>query len=162
MNRIFLSLGSNLGDRRHNLEKGIVLLKDRAGQIGAESALYETEPWGCSSNLTFYNQAVELFTIQDPYHLLKTIHEIESLCGREPVTIRFAPRPLDIDMLFFNDSVINKPGLVLPHPSLHLRRFVLVPLAEIAPTMVHPLLHKKVIQVLHDCTDDKKVIQRLG
>jgi 2-amino-4-hydroxy-6-hydroxymethyldihydropteridine diphosphokinase len=161
MNRIFLSLGSNLGERKENLKKGGALLEELAGTIMAESAVYETEPWGFCSDMNFYNQAISLLSDISPQQLLHTIHEIERHCGRKPASEKNAPRTLDIDILFFNDEIINTPELVLPHPSLHLRRFVLVPLAEIAPQLVHPLLKMKIGEVLHFCKDDKKVIQKL-
>jgi 2-amino-4-hydroxy-6-hydroxymethyldihydropteridine diphosphokinase len=161
MNQTYLSLGSNLGDRMKNLGKAIILLEELAGHVGAQSSIYETEPWGCSSDLNFYNQVIELHTIQDPLQLLNTIHEIEIRCGRIPLTARYAPRRIDLDILFFNDLIIDTPDLVLPHPILHLRRFVLVPFAEIAPQRIHPLLEKSVMHMLQTCTDDKKVVQLL-
>jgi 2-amino-4-hydroxy-6-hydroxymethyldihydropteridine diphosphokinase len=161
MNRIFLSLGSNLGDRGQNLKKGIRLLKQLAGRPGVISSIYETEPWGCDSDLNFYNQVMELFTPLRPLPLLEAIHEIEKLCGRDRSTPRYAPRTMDIDILFYGDSVIELPELVVPHPNLQERQFVLVPLNEIAPHVVHPILKRDMEQLLQACGDDKKIIQRL-
>jgi 2-amino-4-hydroxy-6-hydroxymethyldihydropteridine diphosphokinase len=161
MNRTFLSLGSNLGDRSRNLRKGIGLLEQLAGKPGALSSVYETEPWGCDSDLNFYNQVIELFTSLRPLSLLETIHRIEKRCGRDRSAARYAPRTLDIDILFYGDSVIEFPELVVPHPNLQERQFVLVPLAEIAPQMVHPVFNKDMAQLLKACGDDKKIIQRL-
>jgi 2-amino-4-hydroxy-6-hydroxymethyldihydropteridine diphosphokinase len=161
MNRIFLSLGSNLGDRGQNLKKGIGLLKQLAGRPGVISSIYEAEPWGCDSDLNFYNQVMELFTPLRPLPLLEAIHEIEKLCGRDRSTSRYAPRTMDIDILFYGDSVIELPELVVPHPNLQERQFVLVPLNEIAPHVVHPILKRDMEQLLQDCGDDKKIIQRL-
>ena len=161
MNRIFLSLGSNLGDRGQNLKKGISLLEQLAGRPGAISSIYETEPWGCDSDLNFYNQVIELFTPLRPLPLLEAIHEIEKMCGRDRSAPRYAPRTLDVDILLYGDSVLEFPELVVPHPNLQERQFVLVPLTEIAPHMVHPVLNKDMEQLLRDCGDDKKIIQRL-
>jgi 2-amino-4-hydroxy-6-hydroxymethyldihydropteridine diphosphokinase len=159
MNRIFLSLGSNLGDRRRNLEKGIGLLEQLAGKPGAISGIYETEPWGCDSQLNFYNQVIELFTLLGPFSLLEAIHETEKMCGRDRPALRFAPRTLDVDILFYGNSVIEFPELVVPHPYLQDRQFVLVPLAEIAPLLVHPILKMDMLQLLKECGDKKKVIR---
>jgi 2-amino-4-hydroxy-6-hydroxymethyldihydropteridine diphosphokinase len=161
MNRIYLSLGSNLGDRSRNLEKGIGLLEQWAGKPGTISSIYETEPWGCDSDLNYYNQAMELFTSLRPLPLLEAIHKIEEECGRERSALRYAPRTLDIDILFYGNSVMDFPELVVPHPNLQERQFVLVPLTEIAPRFVHPLLKKDMEQLLKACGDDKKIIQRL-
>jgi len=161
MNRIFLSLGSNLGDRGQNLKNGIGLLEQLAGKPGAVSSIYETEPWGCDSDLNFYNQVIELVTPLRPLTLLDTIHEIEKMCGRERSAPRYAPRTLDIDILLYADLVLEFPGLVVPHPNLHERQFVLVPLTEIAPHVIHPILGKDMEQLLRACGDDKKIIQRL-
>ena len=161
MNRIFLSLGSNLGDRGQNLKNGISLLEQLAGKPGAISSIYETEPWGCDSDLNFYNQVIELFTPLRPIPLLEAIHEIEKMCGRDRSAPRYAPRTLDIDILLYGDSVLEFPDLVVPHPYLQERQFVLVPLTEIAPHVVHPKLDKDMEQLLRACVDDKKIIQRL-
>jgi len=161
MNRIFLSLGSNLGDRSQNLKKGIGLLEQLAGKPGAISSIYETEPWGYDSDLNFYNQVIELFTPLRPFPLLEAIHEIEKSCGRDRSAPRFAPRTLDIDILLYADSVLEFPELVVPHPNLQERQFVLVPLTEIAPHVMHPILNKDMEQLLQACGDDKRIIQRL-
>ena len=161
MNRIFLSLGSNLGDRSQNLKKGIGLLEQLAGKPGAKSSIYETEPWGCDSDLNFYNQVIELFTPLRPLPLLEAIHQIEEMCGRDRSAPRYAPRTLDIDILLYAGSVLEFPELAVPHPSLQERQFVLVPLTEIAPHVMHPILNKDMEQLLRACGDDKKIIQRL-
>ena len=161
MNRIFLSLGSNLGDRGRNLKKGIGLLEQLAGKPGAISSIYETEPWGCDSDLNFYNQVIELFTLLMPLPLLDAIHEIEKMCGRDLSAPRYAPRTLDVDILLYGNSILDFPELVIPHPHLQERQFVLVPLTEIAPHVVHPILNKDMEQLLRACMDDKKIIQRL-
>jgi 2-amino-4-hydroxy-6-hydroxymethyldihydropteridine diphosphokinase len=161
MNRIFLSLGSNLGDRGQNLKNGIGLLEQLAGKPGAISSIYETEPWGCDSDLNFFNQVIELFTPLGPLPLLETIHEIESKCGRVRSAPRYAPRTLDVDILLYGNSILDFPELIVPHPNLQERQFVLVPLTEIAPHVIHPVLNKDMEQLLRACVDDKKIIQQL-
>jgi 2-amino-4-hydroxy-6-hydroxymethyldihydropteridine diphosphokinase len=161
MNRVFLSLGSNLGDRGGNLKKGIGLLQQLAGKPGARSSIYETEPWGCDSAIPFYNQVIEFFTALRPLPLLEAIHETEKKCGRDRTAPRYSPRTLDVDILLFGNTILTLPELVIPHPNLQERQFVLVPLTEIAPRLVHPLLDKDMEQLLRECPDDKKIIRRL-
>ncbi len=161
MNRIFLSLGSNLADRGQHLKKGISLLEKMAGKSGAISSVYETEPWGCDSDLNFYNQAIEIFTELKPLPLLDVIHRIEKICGRDRSAGRYAPRTLDIDILLYGDLVVELAELVVPHPNMQERQFVLVPLTEIAPHIVHPLLNKEIEQLLNDCGDNTRIIRRL-
>jgi 2-amino-4-hydroxy-6-hydroxymethyldihydropteridine diphosphokinase len=159
MNRTFLSLGSNLGDRSQYLQLGIDLLK-QSGQVGETSAVYETEPWGCNLEINFYNQVIEFYTGQEPWVLLETIHEIEKQCGRDHRNNRYAARTMDIDILLYGDSVLQLPELVIPHPHMHQRRFVLVPLTEIAPLLIHPVFQQNMEQLLKACSDEKKILQR--
>jgi len=161
MRHIFLSLGSNLGNRLENLRKARALLAEEAGRINAVSDVYETEPWGHHCNCTFFNQVIELETLQDPLNLLSTIQQIEMRCGRVRSEKQYAARTIDIDILFYNTEHMVTGNLVIPHPLLHLRQFVLIPLADIAPSFVHPLLGITVKDLLDSCNDDKKIIQRL-
>jgi len=161
MRHIFLSLGSNLGNRLENLRKAGTLLAAEAGQINAVSDVYETEPWGHQSESTFFNRVIELETGQDPVKLLNTIQHIEMRCGRVRSEKQYAARTIDIDLLFYNMELMETGNLVIPHPLLHLRRFVLIPLADIAPSFIHPLLGITVKELLDSCPDDKKILQRL-
>ena len=152
MNQTYLLIGGNLGNRQKNLEKAKELIVANAGQVGKTSSLYETEAWGMRDQPAFLNQVLFLFTKLDPRQLLSTILDIEHQMGRER-TQKFGPRAIDIDILFYNEAIIDEPGLTIPHPQLHLRKFTLEPLHEIAPSFMHPLLNKSIADLLRDCPD---------
>ena len=146
----YLSLGSNLGDRLRLIQEAFAALTVEAGPVTALSSLYETEPWGFSSPHRFLNVALALETTLSPETLLAVTQRIERDLGRTHKSVdgRYADRTIDIDLLFVGDAVLDTPALTLPHPRLHLRRFVLEPLCEIAPDLCHPLLRKSVSQLL--------------
>lgn len=146
----YLSLGSNLGDRLRLIQEAVAALTVEAGPVTALSSLYETEPWGFSSPHRFLNVALALETTLSPETLLAVTQHIERDLGRTHKSVdgRYADRTIDIDLLFVGDAVLDTPALTLPHPRLHLRRFVLEPLCEIAPALLHPLLQKSVSQLL--------------
>ena len=152
MNQTYLLIGGNLGNRQKNLEKAGQLITAKAGQVGKSSSLCETEAWGIRDQPAFLNQVIFLFTKLDPRQLLSTILDIEHQMGRER-TQKFGPRAIDIDILFYNDAIIDEPGLTIPHPQLHLRKFTLEPLYEIAPSFIHPVLNKSISDLLEDCPD---------
>ena len=141
---VFLSLGSNLGEREAMLEAAINQLAERAGQIVARSGVYETEPWGDAGQPLFLNQVISLSTRLTPHDLLNVIHAIEQRMGRKRNGKPFQPRPIDIDILFYEQLVLQSRGLTIPHPLLHVRSFILVPLMEIAPGLMHPSLKRSV------------------
>lgn len=143
---IFLALGSNLGDRRRNLQAALAALAPQVRLLRA-SPVYETPPWGYADQPAFLNQAVEVETDLDPWELLAFLKEIERQLGRRP-GIRNGPRVIDLDILFYNDRIIDMPGITIPHPRLHERGFVLAPLADLAPDFKHPVLCKNVRQLL--------------
>lgn len=150
---VFLSLGSNLGEREAMLEAGIDQLAERAGEIVARSGIYETEPWGDAGQPLFLNQVISLSTRLTPHGVLNAIHAIEQKMGRRRNGKPFQPRPIDIDILFYEQLVLHSRRLTIPHPLLHLRSFILVPLMEIAPELVHPSLKRSVKDLCEENRD---------
>jgi 2-amino-4-hydroxy-6-hydroxymethyldihydropteridine diphosphokinase len=156
MNTAVILLGSNTGALSQNLKHALKLIAQNIGSIGKISHIYQTEPWGRTDQPYFYNQVVEVFTSLDAYRLLDKLLETEAEMGRMR-TEKWAPRMIDLDILYFNDVVINARGLTIPHPHLHERRFTLEPLTEIFPEMIHPLFMKKNKELLASLTDNLTV-----
>jgi len=153
MNSAVILLGSNLGDRMENLSKALSLIDINAGLPEKSSRVYETEPWGISEQPAYLNQVIEIRTLFSAGTLMNKLLSIENEMGRVR-TEKWAPRIIDLDILFFNNEIINEEKLRVPHPHLHERRFVLEPLAEILPDMIHPLLKIRNIDLLHSLKDD--------
>jgi 2-amino-4-hydroxy-6-hydroxymethyldihydropteridine diphosphokinase len=145
---VYLSLGSNLGDRARNLEAAIERLCS-IGEVAAVSSFYETEPVGNLHQPWFLNCAVRLRTEKMPRQLLAAVMAIEQALGRKRSVAKGA-RTIDIDILLFGRFVVNVPSLTIPHPALHQRRFVLEPLAEIAPALRHPIFRRTIHELLDD------------
>jgi 2-amino-4-hydroxy-6-hydroxymethyldihydropteridine diphosphokinase len=143
---VYLALGSNLGDRRHNLEAAIAALPP-AVRVLERSPLYETAPWGVTDQPDFLNMVLKGETRLAPAALLARLKRIETDLGRLP-TIRYGPRLIDLDILFYDSLVLSTPELTIPHPRLHERAFVLVPLADLAANLVHPVLGKPIRDLL--------------
>jgi len=154
---LILGLGSNIGDREDHLKKVIELLRNRVGEVIAISPIYETEPWGFSSKDKFLNLVVMMRSNLQPVELLKTILQTEAELGRTRESMHYSSRTIDIDILLYGRRIINKSGLIIPHPLIQKRRFVLVPLCDLIPEGVHPVLNKRFSRLLEECPDRGEV-----
>ncbi|GAB2954151.1 2-amino-4-hydroxy-6-hydroxymethyldihydropteridine diphosphokinase [Hymenobacter coalescens] len=157
----YLLLGSNLGERVVTLHRALLALAEQAGKIVAVSGVYETAAWGNEGQPSFLNQAVRLGTDLTPQQLLDVCQRVEAELGRERLE-PWGPRTLDVDILLYDDLVLESEHLTIPHPRLPERMFALVPLADIATTLVHPKLQKSVADLLADCPDRLPVEPWLG
>jgi 2-amino-4-hydroxy-6-hydroxymethyldihydropteridine diphosphokinase len=156
MNEIYLLTGGNMGDRLHNLQIAAKLIEETAGPLVKKSAIYETAAWGFTDQPSFLNQVLCLTSILKAEDLLQKLLNIEMKLGRKRLQ-KMGPRVIDIDILFYGNQIISTPNLVVPHPRMAERRFVLTPLNEIAPDLVHPVLHKTIAELLKDCPDQLEV-----
>ena len=147
MSTAYIGIGSNLGNREGNCEKAISLLTEKGLTIIKKSSLIETEPWGVEDQPLFINMAVSVKTVLSPDKLLTLIKAIEINMGRND-TVLWGPRVIDMDILFYDDLVIISSDLSVPHPHIKDRDFVLRPLAEIAPDLIHPVLKKSIKELL--------------
>jgi len=156
MGDVFIGLGSNLGNPEREIEQALGLLEMRAMAIDEVSSLYRTEPVDAPADRWFLNGVARASCRLEPVELLEVLMTVEKALGRERRE-RHDPRPIDLDLLLVGDAVMDEPGLTLPHPRLHLRRFVLVPLVEIAPHLVHPKLGVTTEELLSRCLDSSAV-----
>ena len=152
---VYLGLGSNLGNKKNNILNSLSIMEEKI-DIVTVSSLYSTEPWGFKEQPIFLNAACEAKTTLGPLDLLAYLKSIEILFGRTP-SFSNGPRVLDIDILFYGNEVLNAPTLTIPHPRLSERMFVLAPLAEIAPTLLHPTLEKTISELLLDTATENRV-----
>ncbi|GAC1383773.1 MAG: 2-amino-4-hydroxy-6-hydroxymethyldihydropteridine diphosphokinase [Ginsengibacter sp.] len=156
MNEAYIILGGNLGDISVNLTTARESIEEKAGVIKNKSGLYRTAAWGKTDEPSFLNQVIQIETPLSPNSLLDILLQIELKMGRVR-TIKNASRIIDIDILFYNDEIINSSNLIVPHPEIVNRRFVLVPLNEIARTLIHPVLKIAVSELLKNCKDELPV-----
>ena len=152
MNTAYLLIGGNLGDRAAYLQLAVKHIEALCGKITSSSSIYETAAWGNTNQPAFYNQAIQLMTPMAPEDLLEQLLAIELEMGRVR-SQKYGPRTIDLDILMIDDKVLDTPNLTIPHPQLQHRRFALLPLTEIAPSLHHPVLDKTVSELLVNCTD---------
>ncbi|GAB3983683.1 2-amino-4-hydroxy-6-hydroxymethyldihydropteridine diphosphokinase [Spirosoma terrae] len=153
---LILLLGANLGDRVDTLRKAVSLIKERIGSIDQQSSLYKTAAWGVTEQPDFLNQVVRIDTDLTPESVLEQTQRIEQELGRIRRE-KWGARAIDIDILYYDQRIILTETLTIPHPYLHQRRFTLVPLAEVAPDFVHPVLQKTTLELLAGCEDTGEV-----
>ena len=154
---IYLILGSNLGDRMKNLQRATELISKDVGKIINKSSVYETEPWGFNHRLNFLNQVLKIITSLKPEEILEVIIKIEKSFGRKRNNNKYSAREIDIDILFYNNKVIKSDKLIIPHPKIQERMFVLVPMTELEPDLIHPELKVAINQLKNECRDTKWV-----
>jgi 2-amino-4-hydroxy-6-hydroxymethyldihydropteridine diphosphokinase len=156
MNKVYLLIGGNMGDRMANLDNALNLMESNLGKITLLSSRYETAAWGFTEQPHFLNQAVVLQTHFLANDLMLAILNIEKAMGRER-SIPLGPRIIDIDIIYFNEEIIDNISVTIPHPKMTARRFVLLPLVEIAPNYIHPILLKSNSVLLKECGDSLAV-----
>jgi 2-amino-4-hydroxy-6-hydroxymethyldihydropteridine diphosphokinase len=159
-NTVYLCIGGNLGEREANLEETREFLEFNFGDVVETSSVYESEGWEMENVPAFLNQVVKIETELTPLELLQEIAELEEFYGRERKSGIYLSREMDVDVLLYNDEIIVTENLIVPHPKMALRRFVLEPLNEIAPDLVHPMLKKTIAELLKDC-EDKSVLKKI-
>jgi len=157
MARVFLLLGGNREDRLEMLRVTKSKIRETMGGVEQESSVYETEPWGFKDDTYFLNQLVQVETHLSAEAVLKEALIIEESLNRERSTGGYTGRTMDIDILFYDNLIVEQENLTIPHPRLHLRRFALEPLNEIAQNMKHPVLGKSMSQLLNECEDEQSV-----
>jgi 2-amino-4-hydroxy-6-hydroxymethyldihydropteridine diphosphokinase len=158
--KVYLGIGANLGDRGKNINEALELIKEHIGPVIKVSSLYETEPWGFKCENDFMNMVAEVETKLKPSGLLGRILMIEAQLGRLRGEKKYSSRLIDIDILIYGEKILETKSLIVPHPEMHERRFVLVPFSEIMPDLVHPKLGKTIKDLLKGCPD-KSTVKKL-
>jgi 2-amino-4-hydroxy-6-hydroxymethyldihydropteridine diphosphokinase len=156
-NQVYLLIGGNLGNRMKLLKEARIGIEKQIGKILKESSIYETAAWGFESENDFLNQVLVVETELNPLQVLEECQRIENQLGRVRASNHYASRTMDIDILFYNDEIIQNERLTIPHPKLHLRRFTLEPLAEVSPEYIHPVLKMSIKKILDESTDATEV-----
>lgn len=159
MHTIVIILGSNQGESKALILKAKQMLELKLDRYVNASSLYKSEAWGFKSETVFLNQVLIYNTILKPQAILQIALEIEKELGRKRITNEYASRTMDIDLLFYDQEIIQEANLQIPHPRLHIRRFTLEPLAEIMPDFIHPELNKTISDLLKSCKDNSKIIK---
>jgi 2-amino-4-hydroxy-6-hydroxymethyldihydropteridine diphosphokinase len=157
MKKVFLGIGTNLGDRENNLREAIMRIENNIGRILSVSYVYETSPWGFNTEADFLNMAAAVETEYSPSVLMDRVMIVESLLGRVRSGKKYSSRVIDIDILIYEDQIIDEPYIKIPHPLMHERRFVLVPLCDISSSALHPVLKVTFASLLAVCKDQGKV-----
>ena len=157
MNTVYIQLGSNIGERESFITKSMHKVEDDIGKIITASSIFETTAWGNENQNNFLNSVIEIKTPFDAFTILQKSQEIENNLGRKR-SDKWGERTIDIDILFYNNKIINTKELTIPHPLIQKRKFVLVPLSEIAPNYMHPILKKNISTLLSECKDTQKVL----
>lgn len=157
MSKVFLLLGGNQGDRLQLIEEANQHIAQEVGKITHKSSIYESEAWGFEAEQSFFNQVIIVETNKAPQEVLDQVLDIETILGRRRSGTGYSSRTMDIDVLFYDQEEINTATLIVPHPRLHLRRFTLAPLVEIASEFQHPTFNKSLSTLLLECKDQGEV-----
>lgn len=155
--QLILSLGGNLGNKAKIFRETLEMIECQIGKIVSASPVYETAPWGFESNDPFWNQVLRVYTQLLPVDILSEIRKMESHFGRQRIPGMYLSRRMDVDILFYDDLILQAVELVIPHPHMAQRRFVLAPLADIAPGLAHPVTGKTVLNMLEECSDTSEI-----
>ena len=158
VNRVFIALGSNLGDHRYYLISALKGINDVIGEIIGGSSFYETAPWGDIHQADFLNAVCEIETDLEPNPLLYGLMAIERWLGKQKKS-KWGPRTIDLDIIYYDEKIIAEKDLIIPHPNMYLRNFVLTPMMEVAPDFIHPVLKKTTRSLLRDCPDRGKIVK---
>lgn len=158
MHKVFLGIGGNVGNKQKNFNEALILIEKHLGKVLKISSIYETPPWGFKAEENFWNEVIMIETDRSAHNLISEIHIVEQHFGRQrEADSRYSSREMDIDILYFDEEHIENAQLTVPHPRIAQRKFVLVPLVEIAPDFVHPLLHQSNFQLLEHCKDESMI-----